>query len=129
MDVFGVERGDKSGVQPGVDLVNDAVGLFLDRLNLMRCARQVRIAGRRSLYQKGRSLANEFRLLMKVFEELLFTWKNSHVVLYLVIRWGVGSILIRTNGKSVLAPSDVPTLCHRLEPSIKRAARPFEGIY
>jgi hypothetical protein len=40
----------------------------------MRGARQVGITRRSALHQQVRRLANEFDLLMKVFEELLFSW-------------------------------------------------------
>ena len=36
MDVLGVERRDESGIQPMVDFVNDRIGLFFSRLDLVR---------------------------------------------------------------------------------------------
>jgi hypothetical protein len=99
VDIFGIERRDERGVQAGVDLMNYGVSLFLDGFNLMRGARQVGIPRRGALHQQVRGLANEFYLLMEVFEELLFSWQKVHVVLYLANPLDVGSTSVLLTGK------------------------------
>ena len=74
----GFDRSNKSGVEAGIDFMEDTVSLLFKRMNLMSGVRQVGVARGCALDQQVSRLTDQLYLLLKILEELLVTWKQLH---------------------------------------------------